>query len=169
MTAPRWEDARTYVLKLIAEDRESILYDMPAVDAVDERAAHEEWIAKLDLVRGVLEKLDGVALARLERVAAALRGEPAPEDASATGPSAPPGPCPACEAVWAATGVASVVRGLATLDDVVQTTREHLVEARSERDSYKRRLSALRTTLADALVVDTTAGCAAAREEARRG
>lgn len=102
---------------------------------------------------------DGEALDAWECVDAASR-----EIASAGGPSAPPGPCPTCEAVWAATGVASVVRGLAALDDVVQTTREHLIEARRERDSYARRIAALRTTLGALLAADEQVARAARGE-----
>jgi hypothetical protein len=141
----------------MAEDRDSVLRDVPAVDDVNERAAYEEWIAKLDLVRSVLEKLDDVALARLERIGAALRGEPVPEDASATGPSARPGTCPTCEATWAATGVASVVRGLATLDDVVGTTRARLLDARRDLDSARARLATPRDALAEAVAGDNRA------------
>lgn len=49
---------------------------------------------------------------------------------------------------WLATGVASTVRGLTTLADVVATNKQHLLEALREIDSVKAREARVREALA---------------------
>lgn len=51
------------------------------------------------------------------------------------------------DAAWQATGVASTVRGLTTLADVVTTQRESAAELRRERDAARARVELLRQRL----------------------
>lgn len=87
MTVPRWEDALGHALKLLREERTSLVAELPRIESVDERELFDAWVARVDLALATIGRIDDAALARL--------AEPAQSSAATTS-----SPCARCGHAW---------------------------------------------------------------------